>query len=140
MTRPAEAQRRLRTLLTNAFSTYNKLGEFQHLLRQHDIDIAIVTETKLALEKASQAEVTLAGHHPPMQQDRKAQGGGVAIWVKHGIPHRQLEIASSLEIVWLSVTLVTLDSGAKIAVCGAYRPGSLPAHDTAIFDQLEKDY
>jgi len=136
MPRPDLARPRLRILLTNAFSIYNKLGEFQHLLTHHDVDIAVVTETKLTPEKATQAEVTLTGYHPPIRKDRTAQGGGVAIWVRHGIPHRQLDFASTQETVWISVAL---DAGTRVAVCGAYRPGSLPDHDTTLFDQLEAD-
>ena len=50
--------RRLKILLTNAFGIMSKLGDFQHYLHQHKPDIAIVTETKVTPEKASQTDLT----------------------------------------------------------------------------------
>ena len=72
----------LKLLVTNAFGIRSKFGEFQHTLLASDADIAVVTETKLTLDKMTQAEVTLPGYSPPVRRDRTPQGGGVAVWVK----------------------------------------------------------
>ena len=83
--------RRLKILLTNAFGIMSKLGDFQHSLHQHKPDIAIVTETKVKPEKASQTDLTFPGYCPPVRRDRTAHGGGVAIWVKTGISFKELD-------------------------------------------------
>ena len=56
MSRP----RPLHLLETNAFSLCNKIGDLQHALITHfdNVDIAVVTETKMTIDKVTQAEAT----------------------------------------------------------------------------------
>eukprot|EP00117_Sycon_ciliatum_P002693 scpid110359/ scgid7804/ len=95
----------------------------QHLLTHVDVAMAIVTETKLSPEKATQAEVTIPGYYPPIRRDRMAQGGGVAN-------------TADQEVLWVSITTHT---GTRMAVCAAYRPGTCPDHDTTMFTHLESN-
>ena len=128
----------------------SKLGDFQHSLHQHKPDIAIVTETKVTPEKASQTDLTFPGYCPPVRRDRTAHGGGVAIWVKTGISFKELDITHNIntnnhnnhehpslndqEIVWISVEL---QGGQRVGVCGAYRPGTFSDTDTALLDAID---
>ena len=64
----------MRVLITNAFGLCSKFAEFQHTLCKSKADIAIVIETKFTSEKMSVAETSIAGYHPPLRQDRTAQG------------------------------------------------------------------
>lgn len=131
------APRPLRILLTNAFSIYNKIGELQHVLMTLDVDVAIVTETKLTPEKATQAEVTVPGYCPPIRKDRTSHGGGVAIWVKVGLPYKELDIdPANQEIAWINISTTP---GNKIGICAAYRPGTCPDNDISMFNQLESN-
>ena len=142
--------RRLKILLTNAFGIMSKLGDFQHSLHQYKPDIAIITETKVTPEKASQTALTFPGYCPPVRRDRTVHGGGVAIWVKTGISFKQLDVTHNIntnnhnnhehpslndqEIVWISVEL---QGGQRVGVCGAYRPGTCSDTDTALLDAIE---
>ncbi|XP_065182533.1 uncharacterized protein LOC135813361 [Sycon ciliatum] len=127
----------LKLLVTNAFGIRSKFGEFQHTLLASDADIAVVTETKLTLDKMTQAEVTLPGYSPPVRRDRTPQGGGVAVWVKSHLAFQELEAVPTLdqEVVWLSIRI---RPGRKVVLCAAYRPGSLPGNDISMVDYLDQ--
>eukprot|EP00117_Sycon_ciliatum_P039099 scpid49420/ scgid28945/ len=43
---PTSSTQSLRLLVTNAFSLANKFGEFVHTVTHHNVDIAVVTETR----------------------------------------------------------------------------------------------
>ena len=97
MSRP----RPLRVLVTNAFSLYSKIGDLLHALITHNVDIAVVTETKMTVDKVTQAEATIPGSAPPIRRGRTAHGGGVAIWVKAGVPHKELDIDTGTQEIIL---------------------------------------
>ena len=54
----------LRLLVTNAFSLCNKIGDPQHALITHNVNIAVVTETKMTIDKVTQAGATIPGYAP----------------------------------------------------------------------------
>lgn len=113
----------------------SKLGDFHHSLLQHKPDVAIITETKLTEEKATDCQLDIPGYGPPVRRDRTAHGGGVAIWVRSGIPHQELNIDnSSQELIWVSVTT---SSGNRLGLCGAYRPGTSADTDIDLFTAME---
>lgn len=124
-----------RLLLTNANGLSNKLGEFQHCLLHHAVDVAIVTETKFS-DQTQLADVTFPGYSLPIRRDRDALGGGVSVWVKSNLAvvHHDTIPTDGHEIVWISV-------GAKPEerfVLGAvYRPGSCRESDTSLFEYLD---
>jgi len=122
---------KLRVLLTNAFGLCSKLGDFQHSLRMHCPDVAIVTETKFTPDKASQIDLTFPGYSPPVRLDRTAHGGGVAVWVKSNLPFKDTE---SQEIVWLSIRI---SAGRTIGLCSAYRPGSSADTDISTLTAID---
>ena len=80
-----------RILLTNTFGLLSKLGDFHHAVHIHQPDIAIVTESKLTPEKATDSELSLPGYYSPLRKDRTAHGGGVAVWVKASLALRELD-------------------------------------------------
>ena len=123
-------------LLTNEFGLLSKFGEFQHTVMSTCPDIAIVTETKLTSEKCTAMDVTLPGYSPPIRRDRAAQGGGVAVWVRSGLAYSHMEqiTCGDLEVIWLTVQLQT---GYRVTVCAAYRPGSCADHDILILEHID---
>ena len=54
--------------ITNAFGLASKIRVFHHDLLLHRSDAAIVTETKVAVEKMTQAELTFACHCQPLRK------------------------------------------------------------------------
>ncbi|XP_065190752.1 uncharacterized protein LOC135821682 [Sycon ciliatum] len=98
----------------------------------HNVDLAIVTETKLTPEKATPVETSIPGYHPAIRRDRTAHGGGVAIWVKGGLSYRQLNIdCADQEMLWISITG---PQGTNVGVC---RPGSCADNDIRLFSHLD---
>ena len=131
MSRP----RPFRLLVTNAFSLCSKIGNLQHALITHNVDIAVVTETKMTIDKVTQAEATIPGYAPPIRRDRTAHGGGVAIWVKAGVPHKELDIdPATQEIIWIRIAA---NHNTRLGLCAAYRPGSCAHNDISMFDQID---
>jgi len=122
-------------LLTNANGLSNKLGEFQTILATLDVDIAIVTETKFSDETVA-SEITFAGYCAPLRRDRNPFGGGVAVWVKEGMPsiHLQDMHSADHETLWLTISP---KHGKKIVVGAVYRPGSCSGYDISIIDHLD---
>ena len=127
----------LRLYLTNAFGIASKFGDFRHALALHSPDIAIVTETKLTVEKMSQAETAIPGYGPPMRLDRTAQGGGVAVWVRNDLAAIELGMVprDNQEIIWFTVRL---RCGRTAVVAALYRPGSAPEGDTSLMEYLDR--
>ena len=130
MSRP----RPLRLLVTNAFSLCNKIGDLQHALITHNVDIAVATETKMTIDKVTQAEATIPGYAPPIRCDRTAHGGG-AICVKAGVLYKELDIDhGTQEIIWISIAT---NHNTRLGLCAAYCPGSCAHNDISMFDQIE---
>ena len=127
----------LQLLATNAFGLSSKLGELQHCMRAHSVDIAIISETKFTPAKVTTTETSMPGYHPPLRQDRSARGGGVAVWVKADMACKQLEEIPTHdhEVIWLQVTACT---GENIVVCALYRSGSTSGFDTTFLEYLDQ--
>jgi len=127
----------LRLLLTNAFGLRNKFGDFQHVVSKYDIDIAIVTETKYSAEAVTLADAVMPGYCPPYRLDRDGNGGGVAVWVRSGIPSVEVTglPTNGHELLWISVRST---SGSNILVGALYRPGSASPTDTTLIDHLDE--
>ena len=78
----------------------------------------------------------MPGYHTPIRKDRSAHGGGVAVWVKAGLGYEHLDHIQchDHEIIWLSVTT---QSGQKVVICAAYRPGSCSETDLQLLEYLD---
>ena len=126
----------IKLLLTNVFGLSSKFAEFQHTLRTSGADVAIVTETKLTLEKMSLSESTINGFHAPLRLDRTAQGGGVAVWIKDDIAYEHLTMldCGNHEILWLSINLAAQK---KLVLGAIYRPGSASGQDISLLEYLD---
>ena len=128
--------RSFRILLTNTFGLLSKLGDFHHAVHVHQPDIAIVTESKLTPEKATDSELSLPGYYSPLRKDRTAHGGGVAVWVKASLALRELDDiqVGNEELIWLSVRTVDKKSVAvlHIALAPATTMTSVPLKPSAL--------
>ena len=124
----------VRILVTNTFSITGKMSEFQHFLHCHNIDIAIVTETKLS-EQSVSSDVCVTGYIT-IRHDRNSAGGGVGIWAKSGLSIAELSYLNNPEheILWV---FLSLQRGETIVIGGVYRPGSCPGHTTKLIEYLD---
>ena len=133
---PSAAGQPLKILTANVFGLASKFHELQHVLVTSNVDVAVVTETKLTLEKMSLAESIIKGFHAPLRLDRTAHGGGVAVWVKEELAYEHLPMLDrgNHEIVWLSIHL---QACRKLVLGAVYRPGSASGHDISLLEHLD---
>lgn len=133
--KPNAATNAFRVLLTNAFGLSNKSGELQHRLKAHDIDVAIITETKFSAE-TSLADFTFPGYSNPIRKDRDALGGGVAVWVKssYAVQHLDNVPTADQEVVWLAIRV---NKDEKVVLGAVYRSGSCRGTDTTLMEYLD---
>ena len=124
----------LRVLLTNAFGIQNKIGELQHSMLNNNIDIAVVTETKLS-DSIPSSLVSVPGY-TIIRRDRDAAGGGVGIWARTYLFITQITNIpdEDFELLWISVTLRSQE---KIVIGAVYRPGSCSETDTRLIQHLD---
>lgn len=95
----------------NANGLINKLHEFRSYLFSEDIDIAVISETKLKPHlKFSTPNYYI------YRKDRPTRGGGVAILVKKNIPHLPLP---SINISIENISIKLMDS---TVITGVYNP------------------
>ena len=103
----------------NINSLRNKI-EALKLIMMHNIDILIITETKLD-ETFPKAQFHIDGYAPPFRVDRSKNGGGVIIYVREDITAKELTEHPSLinfEGTFFEINL----KNRKWLVFGGYNP------------------
>ena len=102
----------------NINSLRNKI-EALKLIMMHNIDILIITETKLN-ETFPNAQFHIDGYAPPFRVDRSKNGGGIIIYVREDIPAKKLEHPSliNFEGIFIEIKL----KNRKWLVFGGYNP------------------
>ena len=81
----------------NVNSVERKFESLKEVI-QGNIDILVLSETKLD-ESYSTNMFDIEGYTLPFRRDRNINGGGVLIYVKEGIPCRELKMMSATENV-----------------------------------------
>ena len=117
----------LKIALWNANTLSNKVGEVISFLTQYKIDILIITETKLTANYKLKIR-----NYQIHRKDRTLRGGGVAILIKHTIPHSVLNTINT-QIEQISIKL---RNGVVISGCYAKPRLSINNNDfDVIFNQ-----
>ena len=110
----------------NINSLRNKI-EALKLIMMHNIDILIITETKLD-ETFPKVQFHIDGYAPPFRVDRSKNGGGVIIYVREDIPSKVLTEHPSLinlEGIFFEINL----KNRKWLVFGGYNPNKHTIND-----------
>ena len=96
----------LSAFLANVRSLFNKLDDFDTVMRINNVDIACISETWLSDEVPSEA-VSMNGF-VLLRNDRSRRGGGVACFVKSALPCTRLHYlqSQSLESLWLLIRTI----------------------------------
>lgn len=90
----------IRLVTWNTNGLKQKLTELTHYLTDKDIDIALLTETKLT---NADNKIKIKNYHI-YRTDRPTHGGGVAIAIKNEIPHVPIDVShTDLEIVGIKL-------------------------------------
>jgi hypothetical protein len=107
----------------NANGILGKLGELKVFLKMHDVDIMLITETKLL--KTDKINID---SYNILRKERNTdtRGGGVAILVKRGIPYIKAQVAANE----IECTAIKLSNNIVIAVvynrpCNKYKIESI---------------
>ena len=103
-----------------------RLLDLEILSATHDIDILCLSETWLSPSYAKNGSslLDLPGFQPPVRCDRtQRRGGGVAIYVRRGLPITCMPINSQLEAVCLKIHI---NQRKFIYVVSLYRPPKGP--------------
>ncbi|XP_066285797.1 uncharacterized protein [Branchiostoma lanceolatum] len=123
--------------LINTRSLCNKLEEFEIRLRDLDTGVAIVSETWF--REQSPAEMTdIQGYTTYSRARAGRSGGGVAVYVRNGIPSSVLYIPvpEELECTWVKVRPRRIPHNVScLAVCAAYSTPDSP-HSELLIDHL----
>ncbi|KAI8522201.1 hypothetical protein Bbelb_019550 [Branchiostoma belcheri] len=122
---------------TSYRSLLNKMDEFQLVLSTSAIDVAVVTETWFTPSLPLGAtDIPNFNQFSKCRSDRR--GGGVAVYTKHTIPSKPLDVAvpTELECVWVHLRPHWLPrSVSSIALCAVYHPPNSTS-DNALLDFL----
>ena len=115
-------QRNVLVAYLNINSIRNKLTALKEVISDC-IDILIIAETKLDKSfPTSQLDIT--GYIPPLTVDRNQHGGGILIYIKEGIPAREISLLEStskdIEAKALEINLHRI----KWLLFGIYHPPS----------------
>ena len=78
-----------RLIFAHINSIRNKFEDLK-LLIQDNVDILVVTETKLD-DTFTSAQFYMEGFKTPIRQDRNSFGGGIVIYIRENIPSKMLE-------------------------------------------------
>lgn len=117
----------------NAHSVVNKKQELQVFLREHNIDILLLSETFLKpLHKCYFQNYKL------IRDDRVTAGGGTAIAIKRQIPHSELNVNKNINNLELTGVQIHVNSGRNINIYSVYKPPGKPLELSEI-DELTKD-
>lgn len=122
----------LKVLNWNCRSIRNKVEEFFHFLENHEIDIAVITETWLQLNNSMYHD-----NYSIVRADRDSpdatRGGGVAILVRNGISYSKLETSTrAIEAVGITVAA----DPTPVNIIAVYYPGS---NNRATLCQFRRD-
>ncbi|XP_075167587.1 uncharacterized protein LOC142239687 [Haematobia irritans] len=118
----AKQESGLKVAHINAQSLNNKIDEFHNVFICAAVDVICVSETWFHPEILD----TIYGlpGYSLMRSDRKSLGGGVAIFIKHGINYTlKLKSAYDSEIEFIFIELIT-EYRSKALIGCAYRPNN----------------
>jgi hypothetical protein len=107
----------------NGNGILGKLGELKVFLKMHDVDIMLITETKLLKTDKIQIE---SYNLIRKERNTDTRGGGVAILVKRGIPYIKAQLTANE----IECTAIKLSNKIVIAVvynrpCNKYKIESI---------------
>ena len=105
----------------NINSIRNKF-DFLKVIISSNIDILTIAETKLD-DAFPTSQFMLDGFHSPFRYDRNRYGGGILVYVKHGVPAKELkeyQLPGDIECGFVEINI----KKKKWLLANIYRPPS----------------
>ena len=105
----------------NINSYEGKFDQFTTIIK-NNLDIVVITETKLD-DSYPDSQFFIDGFSKPYRMDRNKHGGGVLIYIKEGIPRKQLykhNFTTNIEGMFIEINL----RKTKWLLFGTYHPPS----------------
>ena len=109
--------------IVNFCSVVNKRAELKAFLLENTIDVLIGTESHL--DGSLNNSELFPQNYNVFRKDRDRFGGGVLILVKHTVPSIQIELDSTIEIIWVELHL---EGKGNIIIGSFYGPPPLSAN------------
>ena len=107
----------------NINSIRNKFDLLKEIV-SNNIDILVISETKLD-SSFPPSQFHIEGYMPPIRADRDRHGGGLLLYIKEGVPAREVSLeqstAKEIEAKAIEINLHKI----KWLLIGIYRPPSL---------------
>ena len=110
----------------NSITAANRLDELHHFVRNNNIHVLALTETKLD-DSIHPALYRLDNFHAPLTHHRNRHGGGTAIYAHKSLPITEikpLELDNSEEWIWCKIST----SKFSILICCLYLPPNLDSN------------
>ena len=85
----------------------NKFEQLKHITK-NSVDVLVVTETKLD-SSFPNGQFSIDGFARPFRRDRNKDGGGVMIFVRDGIPTKEIKIKflpSDIECLFIELNII----------------------------------
>ena len=128
---------KLRKGISIAYLNINSIRNKIELLKPtilETVDILVIAETKLDNTFATN-QFTINGFNPPLRYDRNKNGGGLLIYIREGVPAKQLKDFTTPDDIECGIIEVNLHKK-KWILFGTYRP---PSQNVSYFlDELGK--
>ena len=105
----------------NINSIRNKF-DFLKVIISSNIDVPTIAETKLD-DTFPTSQFMLDGFHSPFRYDRNRYGGGILVYVKHGVPAKELkeyQLPDDIECGFVEINI----KKKKWLLANIYRPPS----------------
>ena len=105
----------------NINSIRNKF-DFLKVIISNNVDILAIAETKLD-NTFPTSQFILEGFHPPFRYDRNRFGGGILVYVRNGVPAKELkeyQLPDNIECGFLEINI----NNKKWLLANIYRPPS----------------
>ena len=84
----------------NSITAPGRVDELSQFTDSNDIDILLLTETKLD-DQVSPSLYKLDKFHAPLTKHRNRHGGGVAVYVSTALPVRRLHLTETDDFEWI---------------------------------------
>ena len=120
----------------NINSIRNKFDLFKELI-SNNINILVISETKLD-QSFSPGQFHIEGYMPPIMADRNRHGGGLLIYMKEGVPAKEVSLRNSTAKDVVAKAVEINLHKIKWLLIGIYRP---PSQSKIVFlEEMRKNF
>lgn len=114
----------------NSITAPGRVDELSQFTDSNDIDILLLTETKLD-DQVSPSLYKLDRFHAPLTKHRNRHGGGVAVYVSTALPVRRLHLTETDDFEWIWCLIKMKHF--SLVICNTYVPPNISQSQQSLF-------